>query len=274
MMNVERGQVIAEPIGLVKKVESDSLGRCWGGFMRLRVEIKVNEPLMRAVTIYSRRLQTTESYAVQYERLPFYCFSCGLLGHSYLVCENPAERDAYGDLPYTAKRLSVDEIAKKMGGSKSGTNATSTAHSGTSGNGAQIGKGKIPSAVPTHEEEIDFSSPPQKGRGSTRGRGRSSQGRGGGRAGDAGSELFLAKNQKLSTAGRKRKSAKDQKQLTLLLEAPSATVEPLALVAADPGTVVGADKDVTSSDSNKKQRTTPTRSADQAEAAMQPRQTQ
>jgi hypothetical protein len=58
------------------------------------------------------------------------------------------------------------------------------------------------------------------------------------------------------------------------LEAPSASVEPLALVAADPGTVVGADKDVTSSDSNKKQRTTPTRSADQAEAAMQPRQTQ
>jgi hypothetical protein len=87
MMNAERGRIIAEPIGLVRKVESDSLGRCWGGFMRLRVEINVNEPLMRAVTVFSSKLKTTESFAVQYERLPFFCFSCGLLGHSHLVCE-------------------------------------------------------------------------------------------------------------------------------------------------------------------------------------------
>jgi hypothetical protein len=43
--------------------------------MRLRVEVKVDEPLLRAVTVYSSLLQTTESFVVQYERLPIYCFS-------------------------------------------------------------------------------------------------------------------------------------------------------------------------------------------------------
>jgi hypothetical protein len=67
LMNSDRGMVNATPIGLVKKVEADALGRCWGGYMRVRVEVKVKEPLMRAVTIFSSRLQTTESFAVQYE---------------------------------------------------------------------------------------------------------------------------------------------------------------------------------------------------------------
>jgi hypothetical protein len=48
--------------------------------MCLKVEVKVDEPLMRVVTVFSNRLQSTESYAVQYERLPTYYFSCGLLG--------------------------------------------------------------------------------------------------------------------------------------------------------------------------------------------------
>jgi hypothetical protein len=71
-MNVERGKAIAEPLGLVKKVEADYLGRYWGGFMRLRVEVKVDEPLIRVVTVYSSHLKCTESYEVQYERLPTY----------------------------------------------------------------------------------------------------------------------------------------------------------------------------------------------------------
>jgi hypothetical protein len=75
LMNSTRGKVIAEPIGVVKWIDADSLGRCWGGFMRLRVEVKVDEPLLRAVTVYSSLLQTTESFVVQYERLPIYCFS-------------------------------------------------------------------------------------------------------------------------------------------------------------------------------------------------------
>jgi hypothetical protein len=175
MMTAERGMIIAEPIGLVKKVESDALGRCWGGYMRLRVEISVKEPLMRVVTLFSSRLQTTESFMVQYERLPIYCFSCGLIGHSYLRCANPADREENGDFPYSAKRLSVDDQAKKSGGSKSGTSGTSNAHSSTWGSGAR-GRGKNVHGQFDQREEVDGSSTLKDDRGTTRGRGRQSRG--------------------------------------------------------------------------------------------------
>jgi hypothetical protein len=56
LMNAQRGVEIAKPIGLVKKVECDDLGRCWGTFMRLRVEVQVEEPLLRVVTVFSSKL--------------------------------------------------------------------------------------------------------------------------------------------------------------------------------------------------------------------------
>jgi hypothetical protein len=56
MMNAERGQIIAEPIELVRRVESDALGRHWGGCMPLRIEIKVDESRMLAVIVYSSKL--------------------------------------------------------------------------------------------------------------------------------------------------------------------------------------------------------------------------
>jgi hypothetical protein len=132
--------VIAEPIGVVKRIEADSQGRCWGGFMRLRVEVNVAEPLRRVVTIFSSRFKMTESYVVQYEKLPIFCCSCGLIGHSTLSCVNPADRDEYGELPYSVKRFAVPEVAKKSGGSKSGTNGASIAQSGTAAHGAHVEK--------------------------------------------------------------------------------------------------------------------------------------
>ena len=73
--------------------------------MRIRAEIAVQEPLVRYVTVTSAKLKTTETYSVMYERLPLYCFSCGLLGHSSILCSAPAERDVNGDLPYAAKKV-------------------------------------------------------------------------------------------------------------------------------------------------------------------------
>uniref|UniRef100_A0A8I6X8A5 CCHC-type domain-containing protein n=1 Tax=Hordeum vulgare subsp. vulgare TaxID=112509 RepID=A0A8I6X8A5_HORVV len=108
LMRAARGLEIAKPIGNVIRVEADDLGRCWGPYMRIRVEVVVQKPLLRYVTVISSRLQSSAAYEVQYEHLPMYCFSCGLLGHSAKGCANPADRDENGDLPYSAKRLSVD----------------------------------------------------------------------------------------------------------------------------------------------------------------------
>jgi hypothetical protein len=273
LMNSERGKVIATPIGHVLKVESDAMGRCWGGYMRPRVEISVNAPLMRVVTIFSSRLQKAESYAVQYERLPIYCFSCSLLGHSHLSCAHPADRDENGDLPYPAKRLSVDEIMKKSGGSKSGSNTASSAHSGTLVNDAQRGKAKSSRPSSGQREDGEGSSPGRGGRGAARGRGRGGRGRGAGRASETGKELFIPKDSNQFTAGKKQKSAKEGKHLSI--EGPEGPINNLALVVmTEKDYVASVEEDALSSDSHKKPRNTTTRSTDQAEAVDQPHQTQ
>ncbi|KAM0884665.1 hypothetical protein ACQ4PT_030837 [Festuca glaucescens] len=217
LMNSKYGLEIAKPIGLVKKVECDDLGRCWGAFMRLRTEVKVDEPLLRVVTVFSSKLQTSECFAVQYEKLPIYCFSCGLLGHSTLMCSTPAERDENDDLPYSAKKLLAPEEHKKSGGSWSGNASARGAHSASgsknsTAGSASTGRGR-PKGGPAGQrqgDEHEVSSPSKAGRGPGRGGGRGSRGQGRGRTTEPGRELFPANSSGKSNAGLKRKAVKVQ----------------------------------------------------------------
>ncbi|KAM0871498.1 hypothetical protein ACQ4PT_039344 [Festuca glaucescens] len=287
LMRVQRGEEIAKPVGRVLRIEADDLGRCWGGFMRLRVEVNVTEPLMRMVTVYSSKFKTTEAYEVKYERLPFFCYSCGLLGHSHLLCPNPAAREEDGSLPYATSRLCVDEEGRKASGTKSG-HASSSAGAehfannskASSGGSSHPGKGKA-TAQNGLGTDGEVTSPAKGGRGAGRGRGRSARGRGRAQDEAIGRELFPSQNPKRGAAGLKRKSAKDPKFKSgqLIKE----TVQPvLALMPSKKaGTSSAMDvqkgetaEEVLSNDSNKKQRTQSGRSTDLAEADMQPRQTQ
>jgi hypothetical protein len=289
LMRVQRGEEIAKPVGKVLRIEADDLGRCWGGFMRLRVEVNIMAPLTRMVTVYSSKFKTTEVFEVKYERLPFYCYSCGLLGHSHLLCPTPAMREEDGSLPYAASRLCVPEENKKASGTKSG-HASSSAGADLFGSNSkassgcssqQGGKGKM--AGQGQGADAEVTSPPKRGRAAGGGRGRSTRGRG--RAGAAvdvvGRELFPSQEPKLGSTGQKRKSAK-----VLKAKDPQGVKEAqepvLALVpVSEAGTSTSMEvqlrdqsEETLSNDSNKKQKTLKGRSADQAEAAMQPRQAQ
>lgn len=78
-----------------------------GQFLRARVWVPVKEPIRRYVKIDSFRKDETsnrkvvELYKLQYENLPYFCFSCGLLGHADIFCPTPARRDEEGKLPYS-----------------------------------------------------------------------------------------------------------------------------------------------------------------------------
>ncbi|KAM0874572.1 hypothetical protein ACQ4PT_037340 [Festuca glaucescens] len=91
-MHKRLGATIAGSIGIgesVPEVDCDDTRRCWGRYMRVRVEVDVDKPLMRGVTVYSQRRRATDWFEVQYENLPLYCFSCGIIGHSSIECQNP-----------------------------------------------------------------------------------------------------------------------------------------------------------------------------------------
>ena len=146
LMKAKLGMEFAKPIGRISKVESHADGRCWGSYMRVRDEIAVQEPVVRYVTVTFVKLRTMKTYSVMYERLPFYYFSCGLLGHSSILCPTPGIRDENGDLPYAAKKLRVTgDYLRKSGGSKS-SNASSSAAGESNNTDARVPSSGRPKA--------------------------------------------------------------------------------------------------------------------------------
>ncbi|CAO2160944.1 unnamed protein product [Urochloa humidicola] len=115
LMNRIWGTELAKKVGSVEKVDVDAQGRAWGPYLRAKVLIDISKPLLRCITIFSNKRQTIERYKVQYEKLPNYCYSCGIFGHSSGECPTLAERDEEGLLPYARNLRAPDDNKKKKG---------------------------------------------------------------------------------------------------------------------------------------------------------------
>ncbi|KAI4996760.1 hypothetical protein ZWY2020_052102 [Hordeum vulgare] len=126
LMNDDRGKALASTLGKVERMDVDDKGRAWGDYMRVRISVDVNQPLMRCVSVFSQKRRVTDVYHVKYERLSLFCFPCGCVGHSSVVCPMPRERDAEGLLPYHSSRLCAsDDKKKKYSGTNMGQHSNS-----------------------------------------------------------------------------------------------------------------------------------------------------
>jgi hypothetical protein len=81
-------------IGEVKKMDDDKAGKASGPFLRGRVSIEIAKPLRRGVLLKMKKDGEPEWFAVQYEKLPFFCLAYGVMGHSQLECDKPLVRNA------------------------------------------------------------------------------------------------------------------------------------------------------------------------------------
>ncbi|KAM0873138.1 hypothetical protein ACQ4PT_038273 [Festuca glaucescens] len=138
LMNDTRGKMLAGHIGEVGQMDVDEQGRAWGEYLRFRASVNITQPLMRFVSVFSQKRQQLEQFSVMYERLPTFCFSCGLLGHSSTACPTPAERDADGLLPYHGPHLCVPDERKKKA---SGTNSSHGSFASDRGSRHNQGRG-------------------------------------------------------------------------------------------------------------------------------------
>jgi hypothetical protein len=275
LMNVERGSALAARLGVVDRVDVDENGRAWGSFLRARVTIDASQPIMRYASAYSKKRDKTVHYQVMYENLPLYCFSCGMLGHSSVVCPTPADRDADGKLPYNGEKLCVPEKKKE-----SFSSADHSRSSKSSWNGTDQGSGsRVP--APTGKKKGDGKDvmSPLKETPRTRKTSVTRQGTNLNFENDAGKGAANSAGDRVSGFKRKQTRQVYQPKIPVLEPVDYSGVRTLVLVgehlkpevSADASTNLGHEA---SDDSNKKQRTNSSRSADQAGAVEQPRQTQ
>ncbi|KAM0907165.1 hypothetical protein ACQ4PT_016299 [Festuca glaucescens] len=114
-LNDSWGKRIASKIGGFVRLDVNKDGLVSAQYLHARVFINVNNPIMRWVGLDSKRLDKTFWYDIQYEFLPYFCFSCGVLGHSETRCPTPAERNVDGILPWGPHLRAPNEKKKSRG---------------------------------------------------------------------------------------------------------------------------------------------------------------
>ncbi|KAK6156052.1 hypothetical protein DH2020_010300 [Rehmannia glutinosa] len=97
------GMVIGDGLGIALEVDADDKGRCLGHYMRVRVLMDITKPLRRGAPIRLGSNGNRVWVDFKYERIPDFCFACGIVGHGLTDCKlegvNVGSTDT-NNLPY------------------------------------------------------------------------------------------------------------------------------------------------------------------------------
>lgn len=94
-MGKDMGFQIGSSVGEVEEVETAEDGVGWGEFLRVRIKLDVTKPLSRGriLKLQGKSLWT----AFQYEKIPKFCFNCGVIKHGTEGCANGRVRRFSGE---------------------------------------------------------------------------------------------------------------------------------------------------------------------------------
>jgi hypothetical protein len=88
MMNKVYRELIGGWIGKFISVDVDEEGMAWGEDLRIRVAIRVDQPLLRGVLLKeSDEDEDSKWFDRKYKKIPHFCFDCGCLIHQTGKCE-------------------------------------------------------------------------------------------------------------------------------------------------------------------------------------------
>jgi hypothetical protein len=106
---------LARRVGKVKEVQMFPKLFYEGNYVRLRVMIDVRKPLMRFVSLAVEG-EGRKRLAVKYEKIPFFCKRCGLLGHNHEECGDgdwESKDLQYGDWMLAIRRNSAQTVVSE-----------------------------------------------------------------------------------------------------------------------------------------------------------------
>ncbi|CAL9028920.1 unnamed protein product, partial [Prunus brigantina] len=76
---------IGSLVGWVLKIDQVEGEECIGHFLRVRIQLDVEQPLMHGAFIQFPD-EGSKCVSFRYEHLPEYCFMCGCIGHPSHTC--------------------------------------------------------------------------------------------------------------------------------------------------------------------------------------------
>ncbi|KAM0834033.1 hypothetical protein ACQ4PT_063887 [Festuca glaucescens] len=79
-------QLIANRLGNFLEADLNAEGNIPYDFLRVRFEIPIDRGLRQSITTQVKATVETSTCLLRYERVPFFCFWCGFIGHTRLRC--------------------------------------------------------------------------------------------------------------------------------------------------------------------------------------------
>jgi hypothetical protein len=94
-MGREVGRKIGATVGVVEAVDADARGVAWGEYLRVKISLDLSKPLARGRKI---NLEGTPIWIpFKYEKLPKFCFQCGVICHGPEGCTKRSEMKNQND---------------------------------------------------------------------------------------------------------------------------------------------------------------------------------
>jgi cytochrome c len=78
-------------LGAYKEIPKENKKQVWDKFFRVRIVVNVKHPIRHWVKFQDQKTKEMIRYDVKYERMPVFCYFCGIVGHSDKHCMLPEE---------------------------------------------------------------------------------------------------------------------------------------------------------------------------------------
>ncbi|KAM0888002.1 hypothetical protein ACQ4PT_028605 [Festuca glaucescens] len=118
-LDKETGILVGNKVGEFEDVELGEDGLAKGRVLRVKIKLNIKQPLMRGVMVQVGDEQKDRWCPLEYEFLPAFCWTCGLIGHTDKSCAivlKKGEEQQFGSwMKYTPSRRSTDEEARYLG---------------------------------------------------------------------------------------------------------------------------------------------------------------